>query len=42
MLEHLPDVIGVQEPKNNQIKYLKEKTCQFYDYFGKPRDLKED
>lgn len=42
ILEYLPDVIGVQEPKRNQREFMADRLNMFYDYYGKPRDLRND
>jgi hypothetical protein len=42
ILDELPDLLGIQEPKQAQIAFLIENTRHLYKYFGKARDLKED
>ena len=42
IINQFPDIIGVQEPRQSQRIYLSGKICQYYDYYGKPRDLKVD
>lgn len=37
-----PDIIGVQEPRTSQRVYLTSQIGQYYNYFGKPRNLKDD
>ena len=42
ILNYLPDFVGVQQPKTSQREYLSSIIGNFYQYFGKPRDLYQD
>ena len=41
ILEHMPDILGIQEGELTQINYLIDKLGQYYHYSGVPRDLRD-